>query len=142
MTAWMIRAGRGGVFAAKWLEEQTISIGWDLCGADIARKSREEIRYIYEMKHEVSSAQEIAAAVGQVYRFATEMTEGSTIVMYDPSTRLYHIGEIIGPCVPSTSDDDEEEATYMRKVKLVIGSVARCPYFIFQEFARCYFDDI
>lgn len=31
----MIRAGRGGVYAADWLERGIIGIGWDFGGADI-----------------------------------------------------------------------------------------------------------
>lgn len=34
--------------------------------------------------------------------------------MYDPATRLYHIGTIAGPCKPAT---DIEEATFTRAVK-------------------------
>lgn len=28
--------------------------------------------------------------MGQIYRFAHDMEQGSTVVMYDPETRLYH----------------------------------------------------
>ena len=42
------------------------------------------------------------------------MEQGSTVVMYDPETRLYHIGTIAGPCKPAT---DIEEATFTRAVK-------------------------
>lgn len=42
MEAWMIRAGRGGVYAADWLERGIVGIGWDFGGADITGMNREK----------------------------------------------------------------------------------------------------
>lgn len=114
MGAWMIRAGRGGVYAADWLERGIIGIGWDFGGSDIAAMNREEIRAAYTAAHPSESKQKVAANVGQVYRFAHSMAQGSTVVMYDPAERLYHIGVINGPCKPS---DEAESLTYTRTVK-------------------------
>ena len=114
MGAWMIRAGRGGVYAADWLERGLIGIGCDFGGADIAAMDREKIRAAYAAAHPSESKQKVAASVGQVYRFAHSMVQGSTVVMYDPTERLYHIGVIEGPCKPS---DESENLTYTRTVK-------------------------
>ncbi len=114
MSAWMIRAGRGGVYATDWLERGLIGIGWDFGGADIASMSREEIRAAYVSSHPDESKGKVGAGTGQVFRFAHDMEKGSTIVMYDPETRLYHLGTVIGPCKPV---DDEEGLTYARQVK-------------------------
>ena len=110
----MIRAGRGGVYAADWLERGIIGIGWDFGGSDIAAMNREEIRAAYTAAHPSESKQKVAANVGHVYRFAHSMAQGSTVVMYDPAERLYHIGVINGPCKPS---DEAESLTYTRTVK-------------------------
>ncbi|MBF9692151.1 restriction endonuclease [Bifidobacterium dentium] len=110
----MIRAGRGGIYAADWLNRGLVSIGWDFGATDIASMSREQIRSGYAIKHPNDSKNKLAAAVGQIYRFAHDMEQGSTVVMYDPETRLYHIGTIAGPCKPAT---DIEEATFTRAVK-------------------------
>lgn len=96
----MIRAGRGGVYAADWLERGIIGIGWDFGGADITGMNREKIRAAYAAAHPSESKQKVAANVGQIYRFAHCMAQGSTVVMYDPAERLYHIGDISGPCKP------------------------------------------
>lgn len=114
MSSWMIRAGRGGIYAADWLNRGLVGIGWDLGATDIASMSREQIRSGYAIKHPNDSKNKLAAAVGQIYRFAHDMEQGSTVVMYDPATRLYHIGTIAGPCKPAT---DIEEATFTRAVK-------------------------
>lgn len=110
----MIRAGRGGVYAADWLERGIIGIGWDFGGADITGMNREKIRAAYAAAHPSESKQKVAASVGQVYRFAHCMAQGSTVVMYDPAERLYHIGVISGPCKPTS---ESESLTYTRTVK-------------------------
>ena len=114
MSSWMIRAGREGIYAADWLNRGLVGIGWDFGATDIASMSREQIRSGYAIKHPNDSKNKLAAAVGQIYRFAHDMEQGSTVVMYDPATRLYHIGTIAGPCKPAT---DIEEATFTRAVK-------------------------
>ena len=43
----MIRAGRGGVYAADWLERGVIGIGWDFGGANIAAMDRDAIKNAY-----------------------------------------------------------------------------------------------
>ncbi len=90
MSSWMIRAGRGGIYAADWLNRELVGIGWDFGATDIASMSREQIRSGYAIKHPNDSKNKLAAAVGQIYRFAHDMEQGSTVVMYDPATRLYH----------------------------------------------------
>ncbi len=114
MGAWMIRAGRGGVYAPSWLERGVIGISWDFDGADIAAMDREQIRAAYGQAHPSDSKGKVAAGVGQVYRFAHDMTTDSTVVMYDPESRLYHLGVITGPCVAVC---DMDGVTYTRDVK-------------------------
>lgn len=109
----MIRAGRGGVYASDWLEHGVIGIGWDFDGADIAAMNREQIRAAYGLSHPGDSRGKVAAGVGQVYRFAHDMTTDSTVVMYDPESRLYHLGVITGPCVAVC---DMDGVTYTRDV--------------------------
>ncbi|MCH4184489.1 MAG: restriction endonuclease [Eggerthellaceae bacterium] len=115
MTAWMIRAGRGGSYASKWLNNGTIAIFWDLDGASITKMRKDDIKVAYAKLHDAASSQEVAAAAGQISRFANEMVKGSTVVMYDPSSRLYHLGRIDGGCVMNF-DDAADAPSYSRKV--------------------------
>ena len=110
----MIRAGRGGVYAADWLERGVIGIGWDFGGANIAAMDRDAIKTAYAAAHPSDSKRKVAASAGQVYRFAHSMVQDSTIVMYDPAERLYHIGTINGPREPIA---EPEAMTYARSVK-------------------------
>lgn len=75
----MIRAERGGAYAADWLDRNVIGIGWDFDGADIANMSREQIKAAYTSAHPAENKQKVAASVGQVYRFAHSMAQVSTI---------------------------------------------------------------
>ena len=109
----MIRAGRGGTFATDWVENSIIGIGWDFDGLDIANMDRDQIRAAYAAAHPAESKQKVATSVGQVFRFAHSMEQGSTVVMYDPAERLYHIGVISGPCSPVP---EPEGITYTRAV--------------------------
>lgn len=113
MNVWMIRAGRGGTFAADWIENGIVGIGWDFDGLDIANMDRDQIRAAYAAAHPTESKQKVATSVGQVFRFAHSMEQGSTVVMYDPAERLYHIGVISGPCSPVP---EPEGITYTRAV--------------------------
>ncbi len=113
MNAWMIRAGRGGTFATDWIENGIVGIGWDFDGLDIANMGRDQIRAAYAAAHPTESKQKVATSVGQVFRFAHSMEQGSTVVMYDPAERLYHIGVISGPCSPVP---EPEGITYTRTV--------------------------
>ena len=114
MSAWMIRAGRGGVYAEDWLEQGVIGIGWGFDGADISSMDREQIRAAYAANYPLASKGNAAANVGQVYRFAHDIKPGQTVVMYDPTSRLYHIGTISGACTPVS---DVDGASYVRAVK-------------------------
>lgn len=117
MAAWIIRAGKGGVRAAEWADKGYIAIYWNLGGADIAALDKTQIKVLYRAQFPDASRQVVASNVGMIYRFAREIAEGSTVVMYEPSTRLYHIGEVAGPCeYVASGDSDDDDGSYRRKV--------------------------
>lgn len=117
MSAWIIRAGKGGVRAPEWINGGYIAIYWNLSGADISALSKDDIKALYRAQFPDASRQVVAANAGMIFRFATEITKGSTVVMYDPATRLYHIGKVSGPCVfVSPKDSDDDDGSYRRAV--------------------------
>ena len=63
MSAWMIRAGHGGVYAEDWLDKGKIGIGWDFGSKDIASMKREQIRATYLAEHPNESKNRVAAIV-------------------------------------------------------------------------------
>lgn len=115
MPAWMVRAGRGGTYSEEWIEEDKIVIWWKLGDLNPSGSDREAIKQAYSSQYPDASPQEIAMAGGQVYRFANEMNIGDSVVMYNPQSRIYHMGKITGDCF--IGSDTDEGTEYIRTVK-------------------------
>lgn len=116
MTAWIVRAGRGGIYADEWLKNGYVAIYWDFDGADISTLSKEQLKDRFAKKHPDATPQSIASNAGMVHRFASEMNDGATVIMYNPETRTYHMGAITGPC-RYCAPSDEEDGSYRRSVR-------------------------
>lgn len=118
MSAWIVRAGKGGVKASDWIADSYIAIYWNLDGARISDLTKEQIKRLYRNLFPDASRQSIASSSGMIYRFGHEITEGSTVVVYDPSTRFYHLGTVSGKCcfMPSNESDDDD-GSYRRAVQ-------------------------
>lgn len=117
MSAWIVRAGKGGARAAEWISQGYIAIYWDLGGADIAALNKDQIKEMYKARFPGSSRQTVASIGGMINRFAHELKEGSKVVVYDPATRFYHIGTIAGSCIfVAPRDTDDTDGSYRRKV--------------------------
>lgn len=114
MGTWMIRAGRGGVYAKSWLEAGMVGIGWDFNNTDIATVGHKRLRQIYSDTHPDYNAGKVALAASQAAKFAHDMTAGTVVVTYDPEDRVYHIGKITGDCTLATEIDG---ITYKRNVQ-------------------------
>lgn len=114
--SYLIRAGRGGALADEWLEMSIISIGFDATGIELVGKTHEEIKSAYTKLNDALTPQMVASHAGMLYRFANEMEVGSAIVTYDPSTRLYHIGSVVGECEPADEALLDNGETHIRKV--------------------------
>lgn len=113
MATWMVRAGRGGVYAKTWIADGIVGIGWDFGEADINSASHDELKQIYAAAHPDLSSGKIAQAAAQADKFAHQIELNTTVVTYDPDSRIYHIGKVTGECVPVT---DIDGMTYSRKV--------------------------
>lgn len=114
MDTWMIRAGRGGVYAKSWVEAGIVGIGWDFDGANIASMTQDQLRQAYTSAHPDYSTGKIGQAISQTSKFAHDVAKGSTVVTYDPEERIYHIGKVVGDCTAVT---DIDGITYKRNVE-------------------------
>lgn len=111
-------AGRRAEQLEEFLEESKIRIGFasdpKALGADL-----EAIKSVIRAVEPATNAQ-VSTWAGQLNRFLNEMAVGDKVLVYDPGTRLYHIGKI-------TSDptfEDRDQLPYTREVKWV-NTVAR-----------------
>ena len=91
---WMVRAGGGGVFASRFLENSIVAIGWGNIGDATAATPDDEIRRMVDAAYPDQKPGTRAAWAGQIRRFVKEVQVGDPVVTYDNESRLYHLGEI------------------------------------------------
>ncbi len=94
--AWVVRAERGGRLYDVFKDNSIIAIGWSEVGSLADLKSREKIAARVAATFPDWKPQAVAMSAGQLHRFRSEMKIGDRIVTYDPSRRVYLIGEITG----------------------------------------------
>ncbi len=117
---WMVRAGRGGVFADEFVRDNFVAIGWEEAGDPTAVRERAELVARFAKVWPEASEQSRFQGASVVFRFVNELAVGDEVITYDPGTRVYSLGEIIGV---ATWTGVEHRAT-RRAVKWK-GSVAR-----------------
>lgn len=120
--SWMVRAERNGRLFDAFKEKSVVAIGWPAIGDLSGAKTRKVISDALAKVYPGGKAQSQAMAAGQLHRFVNEMTVGDMIVTYDPSRRVYLIGEISGPYRHDASIDPED--TQVRSVQWQ-GEVSR-----------------
>lgn len=89
--AWMIRAGRGGIYIEDF-EKGYTAIGWSQLG-DLTQYSKSDSlrqKYIEVYGNDKPSA--TANAVAMILKFRDQITAGDHIVSYNPETREYLVG--------------------------------------------------
>ena len=116
---WMVRAGEGGVFASRFLEDSIVAIGWGNIGDVTAATPDDEIRRLIDAAYPDRKPGTRAAWAGQIRRFVKEVQVGDSVVTYDNATRLYHLGEIRSDAERRTciDDNDEKRVEFCRDVK-------------------------
>lgn len=93
----MVRAERGGRLFDAFKEQSAVAIGWNGVGDLSTVKTRKGIADLVASAWPDTKPQAIAMIAGQLHRFVNEIAPGDTIVTYDPSRRVYLIGEVSGP---------------------------------------------
>lgn len=94
---WMVRAGGGGFLAKELIEKGCVAVGFHEYGSfeplntlEAFRKRTAEV-----LSHEAPGRRASASSMG--HKFRTVMSVGDQVVTYDPDTRTYHLGKVIGP---------------------------------------------
>lgn len=111
---WMVRAGEKALFIDEFRDISIVAIGWRKAG-DVSEmdKQIDVLEHVKKTWPEWNSGKQIISA-SQVYRFAHEIAVGDKVISYDPQTRTYILGEILGEYTydPAAS----EELPHIRKV--------------------------
>lgn len=90
---WMVRA-EGGTLIDLFLENHIVAIGWHEIGDLTNTTDRDTVLRLVEQKWPDNQPGKNAISAGVVYRFRRELAVGNGVVTYDPSRRIYHVGEI------------------------------------------------
>lgn len=106
--AWMVRAERDGRLFEAFKDKSAVAIGWNEVGDLSSVKSRKAIADLVNASWPETKPQSNAMAAGQLHRFVNEIEVGDMVVTYNPSRRVYLLGEIAGPYRYDTSVDPED----------------------------------
>lgn len=94
-STWMVRAGRGASYIDDFIENNIVAIGWHEAGEIRIGDSREKISNQLANAWPAMAQGKRAISAGQIYRFLNEINVGDKVITYDPSRRIYHVGEVV-----------------------------------------------
>ncbi len=95
MKVWMIRAGEGAYLIDEFLSQGIATMGWNEVGDLRHLDGREKIKQALRMAYPDFKKGKTNQAASQLYKFAHEIHMGDRIVTYDPSLRIYHLGNVV-----------------------------------------------
>ncbi|WKD48913.1 restriction endonuclease [Microbulbifer spongiae] len=89
--AWMIRAGRGGIYSEDF-EKGFAAVGWSQLGDLSQYSSTERLRDEYIKIYGNDKPSATANALAMILKFRDQIAAGDYIVSYNPETRSYLLG--------------------------------------------------
>jgi hypothetical protein len=92
---WMVRAGRGGMFAPAFIEQKAVVIGWGKTGG-ITGRNREAVREAIKANYPTITGSQASACSNAIYRVANTMKVGDLILTPEPATRTLLLGRVSG----------------------------------------------
>lgn len=95
-TVWMLRAGRGGRYAATFIETGLAIVGWSETG-DVSGLSREDLEEVVAARFPEMHRNQRGQAVNTLLRVAHTIAEGDLIITPEPATRTILLGKVSGP---------------------------------------------
>lgn len=110
-TMWMVRAGEGGRLFEEWMREKCVAIGWEV--GDLSDLKREgaldALKQMLRAAYPDWKGGRVGNAAGQIFRFRFEIEEGTPVLAYDVSTRLYRVGVVVSPYRYSADKEYQHE---------------------------------
>lgn len=93
---WMVRAGRGGIYAPDFVSRTAAILGWGNTG-DIAGLDRDAIQNCVHAGFPDYSKNKTGTATNTLLRFTTAIAIGDLIVTPEPESRTILFGRVNGP---------------------------------------------
>jgi len=95
-TAWMVRAGRGGVYAPLFIKRSAAIVGWGETG-DVGGLPREMIADRVNQAFHGEGARQRGQATNTLFHLVQSMREGDLLVTPEPVSRTVLLGWVSGP---------------------------------------------
>jgi hypothetical protein len=105
---WMVRAGRGGVYAPQFIGRSAAIVGWGETG-DVTGLQRDEIADRVNQAFAADTTRQRGQATNTLYHLIYSMRDGDLVVTPEPATRTLLLGRVSGPY---RSLDDPIAPTY------------------------------
>ena len=91
---WMVRAGESAFLIDDFRSKSYVAIGWNKIGDISGIKRKDNIKKLVEKAGYYKKKIQINVAAGQIGRFLLDFKKGDYVVSYDPTNRVYLVGEI------------------------------------------------
>jgi len=92
---WMVR-NNGGDYADEFIKQEIASIGWKDAGSLKNLKTRDQIIQKVKMTWPDYKPMKAVVSGSQLDKIANVMQINDRVITYDPSKRIYHVGQISG----------------------------------------------
>jgi len=93
---WIVRAGKDAVYIDDFRSGSLVAIGWHETGPIAATADDESVTAIFDRTFPSAKRAGRRVWQAQVMRFLREIQPGDPVATYDPNTRLYLLGTIVG----------------------------------------------
>jgi restriction system protein len=93
---WMVRASEGGTLADEFVERKVVAIGWSELGDLTQYKDKTALIAAYKRVWPGAPEGRAMNSASQLLRFRDELAIDDRVLTYDSSSRIYHLGTIIG----------------------------------------------
>lgn len=93
---WMVRAGRGGMYAPQFIERSAAIVGWGETG-DVSGLPRDEIADRVNEAFPGEGTRQRGQATNTLYHLTQSMRIGDLVVTPEPASRTLLLGRVSGP---------------------------------------------
>ena len=111
---WMVRAGRGGIYADDFLNNNFVAIGWDL-GPSSLTSSKSQLESLFRSTYPTSTDGQVKNAIVQIDTFLNRFELGNLVITFDREKRHYLLGTIRS--TPTYKPDNIEDLCIIRDVE-------------------------
>lgn len=92
---WLVRAGRGGIYAPDFVELKAVVVGWGNTG-DVTGCSREAVRDLVKERYPSITGSRSSTSANVLYRLANTMKAGDLVLTPEPASRTLLMGRVDG----------------------------------------------